>query len=111
MAGFVGWGDKQSGFFGITQGPYAFQHAEITPWWQLVGIGATVGITAIAVIVILGVLEKTVGLRAGRPRRGDRLRSEVLDGDAGLPGAHRRGGRHGHRDRAGEGRALTAHIA
>jgi ammonia channel protein AmtB len=65
MAGFVGWGDKQSGFFGITEGPYAFQHAEITPWWQLVGIGATVGITAIAAIVILGVLEKTVGLRAG----------------------------------------------
>jgi Amt family ammonium transporter len=63
MAGFVGWGEKQSGWFTITEGPYAFQHAEINVWWQLVGIGATIGITGIAALVILGVLEKTVGLR------------------------------------------------
>jgi ammonia channel protein AmtB len=55
MVGFVEWGTPTGGYIGITEGPYAFQHAEITPWWQLVGVGivaATALVTALPLALI-----------------------------------------------------------
>jgi ammonia channel protein AmtB len=60
--GFVAWHTKTGGYFGAT-GEYAPQHAEITPWWQLVGLGVTIGIAAVSGLVLIFLLEKTVGLR------------------------------------------------
>lgn len=62
VAGFVGWGVKTGGYFGLT-GTYGFQHARITPYWQLVGVGVTVGIAVISALVLLLPLEKTIGIR------------------------------------------------
>jgi ammonia channel protein AmtB len=62
VAGFIGSGDKTGGYFGLT-GKYAFQNASISPGWQLVGVGATVGIALVSGLVFIVGLEKTIGLR------------------------------------------------
>lgn len=61
VIGFVAWGTKTGGYFGL-EGTYGFQNAEITPWWQLIGIAAAVGV-AMLVAGFAVVLDKTVGLR------------------------------------------------
>ncbi|GAA4555536.1 hypothetical protein [Pseudonocardia xishanensis] len=63
MPGIVHWGTKTGGFVGITDGEYAFQNAEINLWWQLVGLGVTVGIAVVSALVLCFLLEKTIGLR------------------------------------------------
>lgn len=63
MPGIVHWGTKTGGFVGITEGQYAFQHAEINLGWQFVGLAVTVGISLVTAVVLCFVLDKTVGLR------------------------------------------------
>jgi ammonia channel protein AmtB len=63
ITGIVGWGDKTGGFFGITEGEYAFQNAEINLWWQLAGIGVVGGSALITGLVLIIGMEKTIGLR------------------------------------------------
>jgi ammonia channel protein AmtB len=58
MAGFVGWGDPTGGYIGVTEGQYAFQHAEITPYWQLVGIGVVFGMALVTALPIALIFEK-----------------------------------------------------
>ncbi|MBS1886035.1 MAG: hypothetical protein JSU06_02505 [Actinobacteria bacterium] len=61
MAGFVGWHVETGGYFGGKPG-YVAGHAQITPWWQLAGVGATVLVGLVtAFITILGT-EKTIGI-------------------------------------------------
>jgi ammonia channel protein AmtB len=63
MAGIVGWGTPQSGFVGIEEGPYAFQNAEVTLWWQLLGLGVVIATGVVTAWVLCFVLERTIGLR------------------------------------------------
>jgi ammonium transporter, Amt family len=63
VVGFVGWGDATGGYFGIEDGTYAFQGAEINPLWQLIGIGATMGIAFLAGVVLIYGVDKWIGLR------------------------------------------------
>lgn len=63
VVGFVAWGDKTGGYFGIEEGTYAFQNAEINPLWQIVGILATVGIAGVAGLVLVVGLDKWIGIR------------------------------------------------
>jgi Amt family ammonium transporter len=63
VAGFVGWGTKTGGFVGL-EGKYGFQHATITPWWQLIGVLAIFAVAAIPAFVIAVLFERTSGLRA-----------------------------------------------
>ena len=65
-AGIVGAGDKTGGYFGITEGEYAFQGAKITLGHQIVGLGATLGIAVVSGLVVVIALEKTIGLRVSR---------------------------------------------
>jgi ammonium transporter, Amt family len=58
MAGFVGWGDKTGGYIGITSGKYAFQHAQITPYWQLVGVGVVFGMALVTALPLALIFEK-----------------------------------------------------
>lgn len=60
--GFIAWHTKTGGFIGLT-GKYGFQHAQITPWWQIVGVLAIVALAGIPAFVIAFVFEKTSGLR------------------------------------------------
>jgi ammonia channel protein AmtB len=61
-SGFVAWHTKIGGYFGAT-GDFAPQHAEITPWMQLLGLGVTLGIAAVTGLALILLLEKTIGLR------------------------------------------------
>lgn len=61
VIGFVAWGTKTGGYFGL-EGTYGFQNAEITPWWQLIGVAAAVAI-AMLVAGFAVLLDKAVGLR------------------------------------------------
>ena len=62
VAGIIGNGDKTGGFFGL-KGEYAFQGAEISFGWQLVGLGATAAFALITGLIVIVGLEKTIGLR------------------------------------------------
>lgn len=62
IAGFVGWGDKTGGYFGLT-GVYAPQHATINPGWQALGVLVTVVISGVSGLILIILLEKTIGLR------------------------------------------------
>ncbi|MGL1489086.1 hypothetical protein ACSTJG_24970, partial [Vibrio parahaemolyticus] len=63
VTGFVAWGTKTGGYFGITKGKYAFQAATINPFWQLVGVVVTVALVAIPTFIVIGAFR-----RAGRLR-------------------------------------------
>jgi ammonia channel protein AmtB len=63
LPGIVHWGTKTGGFIGVTEGEFAFQHAEITLWWQLIGLGVTIAIAAVSGLLVIVGLEKTVGIR------------------------------------------------
>ena len=43
MVGLVSWGTDKGGYFGLTEGDYAFQNAEINVFWQLLGLIVLVG--------------------------------------------------------------------
>lgn len=63
LVSLVAWGTKTGGYVGITSGPYAFQHARITPWWQLIGVAVTIGAAVLSAIVLVFGLDKLIGLR------------------------------------------------
>ncbi|MCW2954829.1 MAG: hypothetical protein JWQ48_3999 [Conexibacter sp.] len=63
VSGFVAWNVKTGGYPGITSGKYAFQHAHITPWWQLVGIGSAIALAAIPALILCFVFARTGSLR------------------------------------------------
>ena len=73
VAGFVGWGTKTGGFLGL-EGEYGFQHAEINPWWQFVGVVAIILVSGIPTLIVAmiacGVLNTMIERVAYRPLRG-----------------------------------------
>lgn len=73
MAGVVGHGLPAGGFFGITKGPYAFQHAHITVLNQLIGVVVVLAISFGSAIVVVTLLDKTLGLRVSRQAERDGL--------------------------------------
>jgi ammonia channel protein AmtB len=62
LVGFVEWGTKTGGFF-TGEGDYAFQHAEIKPWWQLVGVLAIMGLSGLGALAFSLLFERFGGLR------------------------------------------------
>jgi ammonium transporter, Amt family len=63
MAGVVGAGRAQGGFFGVTSGVYALQHARISIVTQLQGVVLMVAGSALVGFLVILMLEKTIGLR------------------------------------------------
>ncbi len=61
--GVVGHGLPTGGFFGITQGPYAFQHAHITVLAQAIGLVVVMAISLGPAWIVVTLLDKTIGLR------------------------------------------------
>lgn len=61
-AGILGAGIHQGGVAGAT-GNYAFQHAHISLGMQLIGLAVTVVITGGSGLILILLLEKTIGLR------------------------------------------------
>ncbi|HTT93912.1 MAG TPA: hypothetical protein VMF55_04520 [Solirubrobacterales bacterium] len=67
-AGIAGAGKATGGYFELTEGDYAFQHASITFGHQLLGVVVTLGISAASGLVLILLLEKTIGLRVDRDK-------------------------------------------
>jgi ammonia channel protein AmtB len=63
MVGLIKWGEPQGGYFGITEGTYAFQNAEVNVLWQAIGIVVAVGLGVVTAAVMAFILERTIGLR------------------------------------------------
>jgi ammonia channel protein AmtB len=63
MVGLIEWGTKQSGYFGVEEGDYAFQHAEMNVGWQALGLVVCIVVGLVTAWVLATVLEKTIGLR------------------------------------------------
>jgi ammonium transporter, Amt family len=63
VGGFAAWGTKTGGWMGIEEGKYAFQHAEITPLTQLVGVLTVVVVAGVVSSVVLMILKAVMGLR------------------------------------------------
>lgn len=61
LTGFVAWGTKTGGFLGL-EGKYGFQHAEIKPWWQLIGVLVILAIAGIPAYLMALFFERTSGL-------------------------------------------------
>jgi ammonia channel protein AmtB len=62
LTGFIAWGTKTGGYPGL-EGEYALGHAVITPWWQLVGVLATMATAGIPCLMMCLVFERFGGLR------------------------------------------------
>lgn len=63
VGGFAAWGEKTGGWFEITEGTYAFQHAEITPFKQLVGVAVVFLVAGVITTVVLSIMKAVTGLR------------------------------------------------
>lgn len=61
--GILEWGTPTGGFFGIEEGTFAFQNAEINLVWQLVGVGVAIGFAVVAGLVLVYGLDRLIGLR------------------------------------------------
>ena len=64
MVGLVQWGTKQSGYFGVEEGDYAFQHATMNVGWQALGLAVCIVVGLATAWVLSAILERTIGLRA-----------------------------------------------
>jgi Amt family ammonium transporter len=63
MVGLVKWGEPQGGYFGITEGEFAFQNAEVNVLWQAIGLVVAIGLGVVTAAVLAFILERTIGLR------------------------------------------------
>jgi ammonia channel protein AmtB len=63
MVGLIDWGTAQGGYFGLTEGDYAFQNAEINVFWQAIGAAVSIGFGVVTALVLAPILERTTGLK------------------------------------------------
>jgi ammonia channel protein AmtB len=62
MAGVLNWGTPGGGYFGVTEGDYAFQHAEVNLLWQAIGLAVCIAAGLLTGWVMSAILERTTGL-------------------------------------------------
>jgi Amt family ammonium transporter len=62
ISGVLNWGTPTGGYFGITEGDYAFQHAEINLLWQAIGLAVCLGAGLATGWVVGAIFERTSGL-------------------------------------------------
>ena len=63
MVGLIDWGTAQGGFFGLEEGDYAYQNAEINVLWQAIGAAVSIGFGVVTALVLAPILERTTGLK------------------------------------------------
>lgn len=74
MVGVLHSGTARSGYYGIIEGKYAFQHAVISLPMQLVGIVVCLGMGILTAVLLCWILKHTTGLRVS-----ENASSEGLD--------------------------------
>ena len=62
LVGVLNWGTAGGGYFGVTEGDYAFQHAEVNLLWQALGLAVCLGAGLATGAVLVAVLKRTTGL-------------------------------------------------
>jgi ammonium transporter, Amt family len=62
IVGVLNWGTAGGGYFGLTEGDYAFQHAEINLLWQAIGLVVCIAAGLATGWVMAAILERTTGL-------------------------------------------------
>ncbi|TKG72461.1 hypothetical protein [Prauserella endophytica] len=62
LVGLLAWGTPTGGYFGL-DGAYGFQHAQITLWWQLVGVVVTVAVAALSAFALVSLLGTVMKMR------------------------------------------------
>jgi Amt family ammonium transporter len=63
LAGVLNWGTPGGGYFGVTEGDYAFQNAEVNLLWQALGLAVCLGAGLATGWILAAVLKRTTGLR------------------------------------------------
>jgi ammonium transporter, Amt family len=59
----LNWGTPGGGYFGVTEGDYAFQNAEVNLLWQALGLAVCLGAGLATGWILAAVLKRTTGLR------------------------------------------------
>lgn len=62
MAGVLNWGTAGGGYFGLTEGDYAFQHAEINLLWQAIGLAVCIAAGLLTGWVMTAILGRNLGV-------------------------------------------------
>jgi ammonium transporter, Amt family len=62
MAGVLNWGTLGGGYFGVTEGDYAFQHAEINILWQAIGLAVCIGAGLLTGWIMTAILGRNLGV-------------------------------------------------
>jgi ammonium transporter, Amt family len=62
IAGVLNWGTPGGGYFGVTEGDYVFQHAEMNILWQALGLAVCIAAGLLTGWVMTAILERTTGL-------------------------------------------------
>jgi Amt family ammonium transporter len=62
ILGVLNWGTAGGGYFGITEGDYAFQHAEVNLLWQAIGLAVCLAAGLATGWITAYILERTTGL-------------------------------------------------
>jgi ammonia channel protein AmtB len=63
MVGLLKAGTPRGGWLGITEGPYAFQHGEISLLMQLVGAAACIGAGVVTAFILAFIFKHTIGMK------------------------------------------------
>ena len=62
MVGILNWGTPGGGYFGVTEGDYAFQHAEINLLWQAIGLAVCIGAGLLTGWIMTAILGRNLGV-------------------------------------------------
>jgi Amt family ammonium transporter len=62
IAGVLNWGTAGGGYFGVTEGDYAFQNAEMNILWQAIGLAICIAAGLLTGWIMTAILERTTGL-------------------------------------------------
>jgi ammonia channel protein AmtB len=62
ITGILNWGTPGGGYFGVTEGDYAFQNAEVNILWQAIGLAVCIGAGLLTGWIMAAILERTTGL-------------------------------------------------
>lgn len=55
-------GTPRGGYFGIEEGPYAFQHGEISLVMQVVGVGTCIAVGVVTALILTAIFKATIGI-------------------------------------------------
>jgi Amt family ammonium transporter len=62
ISGVLNWGTPTGGYYGITEGDYAFQHAEINLLWQAIGLVVCIAAGLLTGWIMVAILGRNLGV-------------------------------------------------